>query len=257
MFDLPKLQSDFSRSAVSYDEHALLQKSVRASTLELARRIWTASATLVDLGCGTGALAHEIRAQGLSWRLLGIDMAQGMCHKAQAQRMPSLCARADALPLPGGRFDGVFSSLMLQWCERPVDVFKEAARVITTGGYMVCSTLAQGTLAELGAAFAAVDDYPHLSSFPAAHEWLRQAELAGFELRQARQVKMVEYYTDVIGLMRSLQAIGATNKHQKRRKSLMTPKQFSRMERSYETQFATARGLPASWQVLYMVLRRP
>jgi hypothetical protein len=56
--------------------------------------------------------------------------------------------------------------------------------------------------------------------------------------------------------MRSLKAIGAGNKQERRRKGLMTPQRLARLERAYARNFGTPHGLPATWRVYYMVLEK-
>jgi hypothetical protein len=53
--------------------------------------------------------------------------------------------------------------------------------------------------------------------------------------------------------MRHLKAIGARNKLQERRKSLMTPGQMRRVARRYEERYVTDGGLPVTWEILYSV----
>jgi len=251
MFDANAVKESFGRAAVDYDAHAELQHDVRGHCLQLAAQFWPKGSHILDAGCGTGAFAKT--AKTLGWQITGVDLAPGMCALAASENAITLNADIQDLPLPDASFDGVFSSLTLQWLNQPADALAEMARVLKPDGHMVLSTFVEGTLAELAQAFHVVDDRPHVSRFLAPHQLLGFAKQAGLSLVVARQIRIVEYYADIIALMRRLQAIGATNQDIMRRRGLMTLRQFARLEQAY---LATPRGLPVTWQALYLVLQK-
>ena len=256
MFDVAAVKNDFGKSAALYDRHAHLQRVVREHAIALARNYWRGSEQLLDMGCGTGALSHEAALLGLKWNIASLDISPGMCRVALRHSARVVNAGAQCIPLGDARMDGVFSSLMLQWVDTPYGVFSELARILKKGGVAVLSTLVHGTLHELEAAFCAVDDRPHVSRFLHAHALLALAEQAGLSLELARQAVHVEHHPDTVSLMRGLQAIGAANKSAVRKRGLSTARQFSALEAAYRERFAGPQGLPASWHVLYLVVRR-
>lgn len=251
MFDTRLIMQNFGNAAPEYDDNALLQKRVRAHCITLSRKYWPKGATVIDLGCGTGVLSGECP----EWNIIGIDLSLGMCMQANS-RSRIINASAEAIPLKGNAADGVFSSLMLQWANATAGIWQEIERVLKPGSYAVISTLVDGTLYELAEAFRAVDRLPHVSGFLQAHEVVEAAERAGLGFVSARQAKVVEHYSDTIALMRSLKDIGAANKHRHRRRGMMTPRQFTAIERVY-ARFRQTQGLPATWQVLYLVVQKP
>lgn len=252
MFDVALVKNHFDKSAVEYDRHALLQRAVRAHAMGVAARYWKGQEHLLDMGCGTGAFAREARQQKHRWHITSLDIAPAMC--ALAGR--AVNADAQCMPFAPGSFDGIFSSLMLQWANTPSGVFLEMARVAKAGSISVLTTLTQGTLHELRHAFALLDDAPHVSPFTPAQDVIADAAAARFSLVSAEQKTCVEHYGDVIALMRSLQAIGATNTNIKRKRGLYTSRQFTRLEHHYAQSFGDAQGLPATWQVLTLALKK-
>lgn len=251
-FDRGMIGRHFGGAAMHYDRGAQLQHHVRGALVQLLAPQLGASARVLDSGCGTGAFARQHGSK--DWRITQLDLAEGMCRKA-AEAAPCAAGDAAQLPFARGAFDAVFSSLMLQWCNDPAVCWQEMARVVTPGGYVAVSTLAEGTLDELRRAFARVDDKPHVSEFFSADEIIGQARRAGLRLLTAQQRPVVEYFPDAIAAMRSLQFIGAANKHRQRRRGLMTPAQFARVEKAYE-HCRAEQGLPVTWQPLCLLLEK-
>ncbi len=250
-FNRKAIKESFGRAASAYDAEAHLQRWVRGRCIALAKQCWPKDAHILDAGSGTGVLAQEA-----DWRIAGLDISFGMCEFARGKHDRVVNADAAAMPFADGAFDGVFSSLMLQWAGDPAAVWREMARVLKAQGRVVLSTLAAGTLHELRQAFSILDAAPHVSHFLEAHEVLEGAATAGFSMVAAEQARVVEYYPDAVALMRALQSIGASHKQAGRRKGLMTLRQLASVERAYAKQFGNAQGLPATWQVLYLVVQK-
>jgi malonyl-CoA O-methyltransferase len=143
---------------------------------------------------------------------------------------------------------------MLQWSNTPGEVFSESYRVLKKNRYAIFATLTDGTLQELKESFSAIDPLDHVSDFLPASEIIAWAESSGFTLKQARQETVVENYEDVVGLMRSLKAIGARHKSENQRKSLLTPRALAKLEQAYRARYATKQGIAASWHILLLVL---
>ena len=258
MFDPSALKSDFGGAAAGYDEHALLQQEVRSHAVALGKAFWPAGSRILDIGSGTGAFASETEALG--WDVVGLDAAFGMCASARQKNASSVNGLAEKLPFAAESFDGVFSSLMLQWSAEPVKVFAEVKRVMRPGSRAVLATFIKGTLFELADAFGAADSYPHVSRFPSSSELAEWADSAGLHLQSMEVQQRVEHYPSLMELIRSLKNIGATNKDTSRRRGLLTPRQLAKVKNRYHVvygQHAEHKGaLPASWQMLYMVLQK-
>lgn len=252
MYNTQAIQQHFGSAAPHYERYAALQRSIRRHAMEMGRSYWPVGSRLLDIGAGTGEFSAMAERAGTRWQVFNVDIAFGMCAQA-ARRCSAINANAEILPFATASADGVFSSLMLQWVNRPANVFSEIARVVRIGGYAVIATLVEGTLFELKHAFSNVDSKPHVNAFAPAHRVLADAENAGLSLVSAEQKAIMEYYPDVVALMHALQIIGASNSHQHRARGMMTPRKCAALERQYAA-FATSQGLPATWQVLFMVL---
>jgi malonyl-CoA O-methyltransferase len=256
MFDSKAVKSHFSQAAAGYDSNARLQQSVMQNALSLALNVWPESGRIADIGSGTGLLAKTLNRSSPVFDIAQLDIAYGMCVTAQSHSSMVVNGDACHLPFPDNVFDGVFSSLMLQWLDRPEASFSEMARLLKSGHYAIISTFAEGTLKELKASFTKVDSHSHSSDFLSAEAWMQKARDAGFSLRQSEEKNIVEYYPDVKALMRAIKAIGASHKASSRKRGMMTPRQMKTLEAHYRAQYGNRQGLPLSWQLLYMVLRK-
>lgn len=89
-------------------------------------------ARILDLGCGPGTYATELRRAGAHVIAVDRSVAPG---GRDDDPGPQLLADAGRLPLPTGRFDGVFCSNLLEHTPDVQPVFAEIARVLVPGGW--------------------------------------------------------------------------------------------------------------------------
>lgn len=260
MSDSRKIRDSFSRAAPEYDDQARLQRVVREECISMAEHVFGPDARILDAGGGTGVFCAEIRERGLNWRVTLLDIAEGMCQAARTHTPEVVNAGVQAMPFADSSFDGIFSSLMLQWCEDALAALREMARVVKPGGRCVISTFAEGTLEELREAFATLDDASHVNRFANPAALTALAAHGGFILLACEEETITTQHADVASLMRALKAIGASTKQEAGRKGLMTPRQLMRLEEVYRSRFAPQnagnKDLPATWRVLYMILEK-
>jgi SAM-dependent methyltransferase len=113
-------------------------EQLRAPALAaIVRRNMTGPAAVaLDLGCGSAALASELRAD--VGRLLGLDLARAALAEARTrpQRLELIRADADRLPLRTGSVDLVFSNGVLHHTALACSL-AEVHRVLAPGGTAV------------------------------------------------------------------------------------------------------------------------
>lgn len=252
----------FSRHASDYDRHAQLQNSVLANALQMLKPFFEPEMALLDAGCGTGFLLELLHHSDLPFHVYGCDISPGMCHEAQARQSQEhpqhiACGNMEALPFASASMHMALSSLTMQWLNRSQAGFTELYRVLKPGGRCLVTTFGPMTLQELRAAFAQVDDAPHVSTFPAIAALQALAEKSGFQVENAQTEFRSHYYESVRGLMHEIRAIGAANRLADRRRAFTGRHRFAGMERAYREAHETERGIPASWEVLYLLLQKP
>ncbi|WP_411705476.1 malonyl-ACP O-methyltransferase BioC [Edaphovirga cremea] len=236
----------FSRAAQSYDNAADLQRRVGNELMQ--RMVAHPGSLLLDAGCGTGHFSRCWRARGKT--VYAVDLAPGMLEKAaelgSADRY--LLGDIDALSLPDGTVDLVFSNLVVQWCGSLRATLAELYRVTRPGGMIAFSTLVQGSLWELSHAWQQVDGQSHVNHFLSDEQIQAACSPWRHELHFCQKT---ERFPDVITLMRSLKGIGATHLHQGRTGGLTGRHQLHALQQKFPRE---NNALPLSYQLAYGVI---
>jgi malonyl-CoA O-methyltransferase len=258
VLDRRAVRRSFGRAAASYDGASEVQKRVRVELLERLELVRIDPAAVLDLGSGTGHAAQELQARYPRGQVVALDIAESMLLEAGRRRKPfgRVCADAAALPFRSGSFDIVMSSLMLQWCNDPDQVFAECRRVLRPGGLLSFATFGPDTLIELRRAWKAADGRVHVSRFIDMHDLGDALMRAGMAEPVMDVDRLTLSYGEVRDLMTELKAIGAHNASAGRPRGLTGKGAMARMLSAYENLRCEA-GLPATYEVVYGQAWRP
>ncbi len=148
--------------------------------------------TILDLGCGTGDLAHRIAARGAT--VIGIDRSPTMLGRAR-EKYPSIeFVQADGqnFAFPPATFDAVFSNAALHWMKDAAGVVACVWNVLKPGGRFVAEFGGKGNIqavveaitAVLGAAGYPVDGR-NPWYYPTIGEYATLLERQGFRVTRA------------------------------------------------------------------------
>ncbi|CAQ85026.1 MULTISPECIES: malonyl-ACP O-methyltransferase BioC [Photorhabdus] len=238
----------FGRAAANYDVVAKLQQQTGEFLMQQVDG--HPGKLVLDAGCGTGFFSHRWRQQGK--QVIALDLASGMLDHARQQRVADYYLQGDieCLGLADGSVDICFSNLAVQWCDNLSSALKELYRVTRSGGLILFSTLAQGSLYELKQAWSAVDNYQHINHF-LPQQTIKDA-CQGFRHRLISQVYR-QQYPNILPLLASLKGIGATHLHCGRQQGLMTRGRLTALEQAYPRE---NKHLPLSYQVIFGVIYR-
>jgi SAM-dependent methyltransferase len=109
--------------------------------VEELRSLVPAPACILDFGCGTGQIAQALAAEG--WKVLGCDISRGMLERAprsgSANWVQVDAQTAPALPFADASFDAVIASSVYEYVAAPADSFRELARILRPGGWILFS----------------------------------------------------------------------------------------------------------------------
>ena len=248
----------FGRAAASYDAAAHLQRAVCRQLLAQTEALRVTPQRILDLGSGTGYGSELLRRRFPDAEIIALDIAPQMLAYARAERPCAssyVAADAEQLPLADGCIDLVFSSFALQWCYRLPQLFAEINRVLAPGADALIATLGPGTLRELKASWAAVDEHVHVNRFLPAQHWLESALQSGLA-GELHSEERVLHFDSVTALMRELKSIGAQNVNHGAGRGLLGRAGLRRLAEAYEAHRVSA-GLPASYDVIYQGLVKP
>jgi malonyl-CoA O-methyltransferase len=264
--DVAEVRRAFGQAAASYDAHAVLQREVCDRLLERLEFMTLQPARVLDVGGGTGYGLEHLRARYAESECCALDIAPAMLQAARArlpqptwaqrllsrpQRLTHLvCADMERLPLAPNSMNLVWSSLALQWAQDLDATFKGFHRVLAPGGLLMFATFGPDTLKELRAAFAAIDDAPHVNRFTDLHDIGDMLVHAGFSSPVMEMEMLTLTYADLKTLMRDLKGIGAHNAASARRRGLLGKSAWARLEQAYEAHRLDGR-LPATFEVIY------
>jgi malonyl-CoA O-methyltransferase len=272
--DPARVRSAFERAAASYDSAAVLHHEVGQRMAERLALVRLQPETILDAGCGTGDAIPELRTRFPPASIVGLDIAAAMLEAARRRvassttpersilarwlgarstvHGPTGLVRADAcrLPFAGGRFDLVWSNLLLQWINEPPRAFSEFNRVLGVGGLLMFTTFGPDTLFELRAAFSGVDQSTHVHRFIDMHDLGDMLVHAGFAEPVMDMERITMTYVDADALMRDLKSTGAHNATFGRPRGLIGRGRWQRVRAALE-RFRRDGRLPATFEVLY------
>jgi SAM-dependent methyltransferase len=144
--------------------------------------------SVLDLGCGDGALTAEIKASGAD--VLGVDLSDELLAVARMKGLNVRKVDGHALDFVS-EFHAVFSNAALHWMRKPELVIAGVARALRPRGRFVGELGGHGNVAAIGTAMRAVgalrNGDPALVApwfFPTVEEYGRLLTEGGFAVKE-------------------------------------------------------------------------
>ncbi len=252
--DTDRVQRNFSRAAVSYEDHDVLQREVQDGLLARMDFYLQQPQRVIDIGAGTGRAAALLKQRYPAAEVIALDFALPMLQRARRhsrwrRRFARVAADAMHLPLPNDSVDVINSNLCVQWCDDLPALFAEWVRVLRPGGYLALSSFGPDTLRELRAAWAESDQDSHVGRFLDMHDLGDAMLAAGLREPVLDVSRYTLTYDEPQGLLRELKGLGATHADSARPRGLTGKKHLQRMLRAYEGMRVDGR-IPATWEVI-------
>jgi malonyl-CoA O-methyltransferase len=259
--DKGRLRESFSARASGYAGAAPLQREVAERAAAAALQAVPFPRSVLDVGCGPGALLAALEAARPGAAVAGVDLAPGMVREA-AGRVPRArlaVGDAEALPFAGASFDLVLSTSTFQWLPRLDAALAEIRRVLSPGGTFVLALFGEETLVELRTSWAssAPAAAAGTHSFPSAQEVGAALRASGLAVRSLGAERRVEWHDSPRDLLRSLREIGAGNAVPGRAGGLGLRRAVLGMERAYVERHGRDGRVPATWEIVTATAYRP
>jgi 2-polyprenyl-3-methyl-5-hydroxy-6-metoxy-1,4-benzoquinol methylase len=150
---------------------------------------WRGEGRLLDFGCGGGGFLSEMHRQG--WRVTGVDICTAAVRRVRGEL--GLRAFAGTLPhaeLRPASFDVITMWQSLEHVHAPLEVLREAYRLLTPGGwlYVAAPNIDSLPFRRFGPTWFGLDLPRHLTHFTpwTLHHML---EAAGFRVQPVRTVQ--------------------------------------------------------------------
>ena len=258
LFDEQLISRRFGLAARHYDAVAGIQQEMIQQALSMLNSYPISPDIILDIGCGTGNAFYGLTKKYPNSHKLAIDIAEPMLQVAQKKHpdWQLICTNMMTLPFKNAYSDFMFSTAALQWANDTVKTLAEWYRVLRPGGYLCLGTFGENTLSELKHAFRAVDDHPHVHTFLSAAQLQNLIDQVGFVTIHKIQYDRKMYHSTFFEILHYLKTIGATLAAPNRRTALTGKKRFQQAAHAYE-QYREAEGLPASWEIILLLLRKP
>lgn len=139
--DVAKVKELYDQVAHEYDEvfAGHVTRHYLEKRLAMVRRLLPSRGHLLDVGCGTGALATTLVARG--YTVSGADVSPGMLRKARDRGLAAAVASfSTALPFADHTFDLALTVATFHHLDTPLRValtVLEMARVVRPGGFVL------------------------------------------------------------------------------------------------------------------------
>ncbi|MFB3890670.1 MAG: UbiA family prenyltransferase [Phycisphaerae bacterium] len=224
-------------------------------------------AECIDLTCGTGSVAGELKRRGAG-RVVGVDASEGMLAEARKNHHDCTFIQSDAVDYlrscPAQSADVVTCAWGLGYT-RPWAVIRQIARVLRPGGRVGIIDNGLFSLAEvLWSAMLAFAERPsslaHVMNFrflPTSGAMATLMRLAGFSVRRQWSGKWTYFVRDGRAAIERLTATGAAAGFEFAATDSERDAVFDRFAQILEARFATSHGVPITHRYIAAIGQKP
>ncbi|OAX45039.1 Malonyl-acyl-carrier protein O-methyltransferase [Paenibacillus sp. AD87] len=273
------VQRQFNRSATSYDAHAHIQRSMAdqlaRSLADCKNKGFISDPSILEIGCGTGALTQILVNEWPSANITAIDIAPEMIEVASkrfrsaehpgtanctADRLRFLQADIEmwAVNATECSVDIIVSNACFQWLNSPQETLGHLRRMLRPGGLLIFTTFGPDTFREMHEAFDEVyrangmESQRHGLSFHSPAQWEIMLQESGYSSFHCERSIHTEKYTSARDFLYSVKGMGASTTEAATIPGYSLRRLFTNMYKEYEDKFSTQGGVTATYDLLFI-----
>lgn len=239
-----------NHAANTYAKHSDIIDEVADRLLQRLDYMKLQPQTILDLGCATGYTTLQLKQRYKSAQVIALDPAEQLCgHVSRGwfSKTRTVVAWYDQLPIANESVDLLFSNLSLQWQSDWPVLAHELFRVLKPNGLLLFSVAGPDTLKELRAAWAYVDDNPHVLSFVDMHDIGDALLQQRFDDPVMDMEFLTLHYPSLNDLFSELRQLGCQNILQSRHSHCTSQQKFQHMQHAYPN----PENVSATLEVIY------
>lgn len=278
------VQRQFNRSAMSYDAHAHVQRSMAdqlaRSLAEWKNKGFINDPSILEIGCGTGALTQILVNEWPSAKITALDIAPEMIEVASKRLLSALhpgtggCTtdflsllQADiemwAINAPESSVDIIVSNACFQWLSSPQKTLGHLRRMLRPGGLLIFTTFGPDTFREMHEAFNevyranGVEPQRHGLSFHSPVQWEIMLQESGYSSFHCEHSIHMEKYASARDFLYSVKGMGASTTEAGPISGHSLRRLFTNMYKEYEDKFSMQGGVTATYDLLFIQSMAP
>lgn len=249
IFDKIKIKANFNRANQTYNQAAILQKTVAKHLVNLAKQKISTANKILDLGSGTGFIAEEILSEFSDKKIFQLDIAQQLL-QTNPFKTSKIAADIEALPFKRNVFDLALSSLSFQWLNHLDKAIPQILKTLKNKGNFYFSIIVDGSLDELKIARQKCAVQLTINDFTS----ITELEKILLQLQLNYQIKsetIILQYDNLPALLKSIKSIGAG--YGSTKKSI-TKNDLQKISSFYLKNFNLDNKVHATWKICYVLI---
>ncbi len=244
-----RIRRSFSRSFVTYHEHASQQRWIAGKLIEVMRANGAPDhfRSALELGCGTGHLTQQLRAYFGFDRLSVNDLSASAAETARIAGAEFICGDAMRIGWPH-QPDLIASASMLQWLDEPSRLLRKSAAALAPGGWLAMSGFGPEQYRELVLIESAASRAPGLS---------RAKDLAAalgddIEILASGEAVRKMRFPTPLDVLEHLRHTGVNG----RARRVWTRGRFLRFSLDYKRYFGNSAGVSLTYHPVWIIARK-
>ncbi len=247
------MKKHFDKIAATYDNYAVLQHEIAERLIDRLSFFKESPKCILEIACATGHFTGKLSQLYPDAHITAIDISSEMIQIASHKNLKNVTLLEQDIfksAFKAGQFDAIIFNLF------PCDhadlprLLERCYAWLSVNGFLMFSTYGVDTLKELRRAFSEVDHHAHVNEYMDLHPIGDLMLNLGF-FQPVMNVEWVTLtYRNLHAFWADLKGIGSQLYDSRKRKGLLTPRDFKIVEASYDA-LREDDLYPATYEITY------